>query len=85
MIVYGGQEEAVHFYKVAYRLGYATLAAEALGPAPGCSAVQIFLSALQGCPSWRTRFRLLANNVTGNTLRDAPFLIGISFASLVPA
>lgn len=34
MIVYGGQEEVVYFYKVAYRLGYATLAAEALGPAP---------------------------------------------------
>ncbi|WDT73928.1 MAG: hypothetical protein MPW16_11695 [Candidatus Manganitrophus sp.] len=33
----------------------------------------------------RTRSRFLANNVTGNTLRVALFLIGISFASLVPA
>lgn len=66
MIVYGGQEEVVHFYKVAYRLGYATLAAEALGPAPDAARFKSF-SALQGRPSWRTRSRLLANNVTGNT------------------
>lgn len=34
MIVYGGQEEVVHFYKVAYRLAYATLAAERSVPPP---------------------------------------------------
>lgn len=46
MIVYGEQEEVVHFYKVAYRLGYATLATEALGPAPDAARFKSF-SALQ--------------------------------------
>lgn len=83
MIVYGGQEEVVHFYKVAYRLRVRDSGRGGARSRPGCSAVQISLSALQGRPSSRTRFRLLANNVTGNTF--ALFLIGICFASLVPA
>jgi hypothetical protein len=64
--------DRLHFYKVAYRLVRDSGRGGARSR-PGCSAVRISLSALQGRPLWRTRFRFLANNVTGNTFMFLSF------------